>query len=141
MSDTNEIKEQQLATEVPQDSSRVKRFKDSTQDWLLRGLFFAAFLFFASSKFKNSLGAPWVVLFKQIGIGQWFRYFTGAIEFLGAVLLLFSQTVERGLALLIAVTLGAFVILVFVLHRTGDALIPFAFMSAMIAFWMHRHRT
>jgi putative oxidoreductase len=115
-------------------------FKDSAKDWALRGAFFVAFIYFATGKFKAAAEGPWVVLFKQIGLGQWFRYFTAVIEFIGAVLLLFSQTVELGLTLLIAVTLGATVIQIVVLHRVPDAFIPFAFMCAMVAFWMHRRR-
>jgi hypothetical protein len=140
MPDANEIQESKPATELPQDSPRALRFKGSAGDWFLRGIFFLAFMFFATGKFKNSAGAPWVVLFKQVGVGHGFRYFTGVVEFIGAALLLFSQTVERGLAVLIAVTFGATMILILVLHRAPDALVPFAFMSAMIAFWMHRRR-
>jgi hypothetical protein len=33
-------------------------------------------------------GTEWVGLFRQIGLGQWFRYFTGAVEILGGVLVL-----------------------------------------------------
>lgn len=125
---------------VPQDAPKQLRFKDSATDWALRGAFFVAFLYFSTSKFKDAPDAPWVLLFERVGLGQWFRYFTGVIEFIGAVLLLFSRTVEAGLAVLIAVTLGATVIVILVLHRPADAFIPFAFMCAMIALWMHRRR-
>jgi hypothetical protein len=140
MPDANEIQESQPATEPFQDTPRALKFKDSAKDWLLRGAIFVAFMYFVMGKFKNASDAPWVVLFKQVGFGQWFRYFTGVVEFIGAVLLLFSRTVEMGLGILIVVTLGATVVQILVLHRASDALVPFAFMSAMIAFWMHRRR-
>jgi putative oxidoreductase len=132
--------ETEQATGVPRDSPRVLKFKDSAKDWAIRGAFFVAFMYFATAKFKSANDAPFVVLFRQVGFGQWFRYFTGAIEFMGAIALLFSRAVELGLVLLIAVTFGAIVILILVLHRPADAFVPFAFMCAMIAFWMHRRR-
>ena len=140
MPDANEIQEPEPTTELSQDTPHELKFKDSAKDWLLRGAIFVAFMYFATGKFKNASDAPWVVLFQKVGIGQWFRYFTGVVESIGAVLLLFSRTVELGLGILITVTLGATVVLILVLHRASDALVPFAFMSAMIAFWMHRRR-
>lgn len=137
---TEAPQEPQQTAELPQDSPRELLFKDSAKDWALRGAFFVAFMYFATGKFKVAADAPWVVLFKQVGLGQWLRYFTGVIEFIGAILLLFSQTVELGLTMLIAVTLGATVIQILVLHRATDAFIPFAFMCAMIALLMHRRR-
>jgi hypothetical protein len=126
----------QAAPEVP----RVLKFKDSWRDWAIRIVIFLVFLGFASGKFKSASDAPWVVLFQQIGIGQWFRYLTGVLEILGAFLVLFSRTVELGLALLAAVMFGAIVVVVGVLHHPGDAFFAFAFFCAIVAFWMHRRR-
>jgi hypothetical protein len=126
----------QIATETP----RELKFRNSWRDWTIRVLTFVVFLFFASGKFKNTADAPWVVLFRQIGFGQWLRYFTGVVEVIGALLLLFSKTVELGLTLLAAVMFGAMVIVVLVLHRPGDAFFAFAFFCGIIAFWLHRRR-
>lgn len=134
----------EAAEEVPipqtQETPPERRFKDSWRDWALRTAIFIVFLFFASGKFKNADDAPWVVFFRQVGLGQWFRYFTGVLEIIGAFLVLFSRTVEAGLALLASVMFGAMVIVVLVLHRPFDAFFAFAFFCAIIAFWLHRRR-
>jgi hypothetical protein len=43
-----------------------------------------AFVFIGSTKFDNDPNGMWVKLFEQIGFGQWFRYFTGAMQVGGA---------------------------------------------------------
>jgi hypothetical protein len=79
-------------------------------------------------------------LYDQIGFGQWFRYFTGAIEIAGAFLVLISQTVTAGMVMLGLVLTGAVLIDLLVLHQFVDAFLPFAILSAMGALWMHRRR-
>ena len=125
-----------IATEAP----RELKFRNSSLDWAIRVLTFVVFLFFASGKFKNTADAPWVVLFRQMGFGQWLRYVTGVVEIIGAFLLLFSKTVELGLTLLAAVMLFAMVIVVLFLHRPGDAFFAFAFFCGIVAFRLHRRR-
>ena len=120
--------------------SPERKFQSSLFDWILRVLIFVAFLFFGASKFKSNADAPWVVLFSQIGFGQWFRYFTGAIELLGAFLVIFPRTVTEGFTLLACTMAGAMLIDAFVLHRLADAFFPFAVLSGLIALWMHRRR-
>jgi hypothetical protein len=64
-------------------------------------------------------GAPAMVgLFDAIGIGQWFRYLTGTLEVLGAVLLLVPRANGLGAALLIPVMLGAITTHLVVLHNS-----------------------
>jgi DoxX-like family len=54
--------------------------------WTLQGILAAAFLAAGSAKLA---GVPFMVdLFAQIGLGQWFRVTTGAVEVAGAVTLL-----------------------------------------------------
>lgn len=120
-------------------SSELK-FKDSMPDWILRTIIFSAFLFFGVGKFKSDANAPWVVLFNEIGFGQWFRYFTGVVEMIGAFLVLIPQTVTAGLAMLAGTLTCAILIEVAVVHRFADTFVPFAFVCALIAFWMRRRR-
>lgn len=129
-----------VAPQTPEETPRELKFRNSWKDWALRAVIFAVFLFFASGKFKTTPDAPWVVLFNQIGLGQWLRYFTGVLEIIGAFLMLFSSTVELGLMLLGAVMFAAIIIVVFILHRPGDALFAFAFLCALIAYRLHRRR-
>ncbi len=70
--------------------------------WALRLLL--ALAMGAGGAFKF-VGPPQVVqIFTDIGIGQWFRYFTGLVEVGGAVLLLIPGAAFFG-ALLLAVTM------------------------------------
>lgn len=121
-------------------SSNELRFRNSPLDWALRFVVFLVFLFFGTGKFKSDASAPWVILFNEVGFGQWFRYFTGVVEIAGAFLVLIPRTVTVGLTVLVCTTAGAVLIVIAVLHRTSDAFVAFAFMCALIGFWLHRRR-
>lgn len=54
--------------------------------------------------------------FAQIGIGQWFRYFTGILEVGGAVGVLVPTLRFRAAMLIAAVMIGATVTNLFILH-------------------------
>jgi putative oxidoreductase len=125
----------------PQDAApRQLKFRNSVPDWTIRAAFFLVFLYFGTAKFKSDPGAPWVVLFHQIGLGQWLRYFTGALESACAFLVLVSGAVEIGLAILSVTMFAATIGTVFVLHQPSEAIVPFALLCGMIAFWLHRRR-
>lgn len=117
-----------------------RKFANSTPDWAVRVMFFVIFLFFAAGKFTNDPKAAWVVFFQKVGFGQWFRWFTGILEVVGAFLVLIPKTVHVGLVLLICVASGAMLVELVLLHRPTDAFVPFAVLTGMIAFWMHRRR-
>lgn len=57
-----------------------------------------------------------VAKFDMVGLGQWFRYFTGLLELAGAIALLIPAVSILGVALLLLVDLGAFFAQVTVLH-------------------------
>ena len=116
------------------------RFRNSVQDWAVRLVIFLVFLYFGTAKFNSNPRAPWAVLFDQIGLGQWLRYATGVLEVVGAFLVLLFGTVEIGVAILIVTMFGAVAAAFFALHRPSDAFFPFAFLTGMIAFWLHRRR-
>jgi len=84
--------------------------------WVLRLLLAALFLF--ASVMKITSQPMMVAEFGQVGLGQWFRYFTGALELVGAVALLVPRVSVLGGLLLLLVDIGAFVAQVFALH--GD---------------------
>ena len=64
-------------------------------------------MFFMAGGSKLSGSEHMVQLFQAIGLGQWFRYFTGVMEVGGAVLLLIPGLSGLGAALLTGVMAGA----------------------------------
>lgn len=134
------LQESQPPAPQPQDAPQELKFRNSGADWALRTIIFVVFLYFGTAKFKSELGTSWVVLFDEIGFGQWLRYVTGALEIAGAFLVLIPGATEIGLALLIAIMFGALMISLFVLRRFSEVYFPVAFMCGMIALLLHRRR-
>lgn len=56
---------------------------------------------------KLSGAAAMVDVFEAIGVGQWFRLFTGAVELVAAVLILIPSVAWLGAGLLAATMVGA----------------------------------
>src|ERR1700704_3457642 len=82
--------------------------------WALQGIIAAAFLAAGAAKLA---GVPFMVdLFAQIGLGQWFRVVTGAVEIAGAVALLVPGLASIGGLWLGFTMVGAVATHVFVLH-------------------------
>lgn len=84
--------------------------------WGLKGLLALAFL--AAAAMKLSSQPKMVAEFGEIGLGQGFRYLTGAIEVAGAALLLWPRTARLGAIALLGICAGAFIAQVSRLH--GD---------------------
>jgi putative oxidoreductase len=103
--------------------------------WALKLLLAALFLFAGGAKLA---GVPAMVdLFGQVGLGQWLRYLTGALEMGGAALLLWPPTVLYGALLLALVSVGALWAQIFVLHEDVIHAIVLAAILAAIS-WTHR---
>ncbi|HXW14978.1 MAG TPA: DoxX family protein [Terriglobia bacterium] len=83
--------------------------------WVLQAFLAAVFLLFGASKFSEHV-AFWVQLFARIGIGQWFRYFTGGLEVICGVLLLIPKTSAIAAGLLACTMVGAIFVHLFILH-------------------------
>jgi putative oxidoreductase len=66
-----------------------------------------AIAFLAAGGSKLSGAAAMVDMFEKIGFGQWFRYVTGSVEVIGALLLMLPRTAAIGGWLLAAVMIGA----------------------------------
>jgi putative oxidoreductase len=84
-------------------------------------------------KFPSDAGAPWVAVFEQIGLGQWFRYATGAIEIVGGVLFLFPRTCLIGAAMLACAMVGAMLVHIVVRHSVAASLFPALVLVAVVA--------
>lgn len=97
------------------------------------GVAFAAFI--GASKLSTDPHNGWIVLFDRIGLGQWFRYFTGAMQVAGGVLLLIPRTLTLGAALLACTMIGAMAVQVFVLQTPLFAILPAILLGGIIALW------
>jgi putative oxidoreductase len=88
-----------LAATAPTSRSKVIGF------WFFKIVFGLAFIAAGCAKIY---GPPAMVAeFDAVGLGQWFRYFTGALEIIGAIMLLTSTT-GFGALLLAGICGGAF---------------------------------
>ena len=103
--------------------------------WVLKVLL--ALLFLGAGGFKLSGHPAAVAEFDAVGLGQWFRYFTAGAEITGAILLVWPRTMVYGAILLAAVSFGAFLAQLFVLH--GDVIHTLVFTAIFVAIvWTHR---
>jgi putative oxidoreductase len=103
---------------------------DTLATWLPRVAVAVAFFAIGADKFAAQ--SMWVRIFEQIGLGQWFRYFTGALQITGATMVLIPRTVPFGILLLASTMLGAIIAWAFVLHAAGNALIPAIVFAALL---------
>jgi putative oxidoreductase len=84
--------------------------------WILKILLSISFLGAGGAKLA---GLPAMVSeFDIVGLGQWFRYLTAALEIIGAITLLAPRTTPIGALLLAVVCIGAFFAQLLALH--GD---------------------
>lgn len=82
--------------------------------WAFRILMATVFILAALMKLSSQ---PMMVAeFAKVGLGQWFRFFTGALELVGAVAVLVPRTSVYGALVLLVVDIGAFVAQISVLH-------------------------
>ncbi|HYV62416.1 MAG TPA: DoxX family protein [Bryobacteraceae bacterium] len=109
-------------------------------DWMFRAAIALIFILEGTEKFSGDPHSSWVRLFQQIGAGQWFRYFTGAVEVLGAVFVLIPWTVTAGLALLACTMAAATLIVLFVIGRPADSVFPGLFFIVLAAFYWNLRR-
>ena len=100
--------------------------------WILSSLVALAFIAAGGAKLA---GVPVMVeMFDKVGLGQWFRYFTGLLEVAGGIGLLMSRYAFYAAVLLAIVMVGAIIAEVAVL---GDSPAPAAVLlvlSGIIAY-------
>jgi putative oxidoreductase len=111
--------------------SEQEMYQLSATDWALRAGVALVFSIFALEKL---FGSSWVSLFAAIGLGQWFRYFTGAVQLAGSALLLIPRTARLGAGLIASTMVGAMVFHLTVLDTgVGGAIIPAVLLPLIIA--------
>lgn len=100
--------------------------------WVLRIAVCAVFVGVGLTKFAAH--SMWVKMFAQIGLGDWFRYLTGALQVLGGLLFLIPRTVFAGLVFAGGTMVGAIIAHLFVLGTgIGGAIIPLALLIFIVA--------
>jgi len=106
--------------------------------WILQ--IAAAGMFLMVGFLKLSGNAQMVGLFEAIGIGQWFRYLTGALEVAGAILLLIPRTSGLGALMLAGVMACAVMTHLFIVGGSPLGAIILFVVTAVVA-WGRRERT
>ena len=97
----------------------------------------AAGMFLMAGGTKLAGAAPMVALFDAIGIGQWFRYVTGTIEVVSAVLLLIPGLAAFGAALLVCTMIGAIFTHLTIVH-TSPAIPVVLLVAVAVILWGRR---
>ena len=97
--------------------------------WALRVLLAAVFLLEGIDKFSER--RLWIRIFDEIGFGQWFRYFTGAVEVIGAVALLIPKATLFAVVALVCTMIGAAATHLFVIG-VGPQTIVVALLAIML---------
>jgi putative oxidoreductase len=106
--------------------------------WFLQAASAAIFVMAGVPKLTGA--ESMVHAFAAVGLGQWFRYFTGVLEIVGAVALLVPAFAGVGALWLTAVMVGAVIAHLAVLG--GNPAVPVALLVAMaIVAWGRWERT
>ena len=100
----------------------------------------AAGMFLMVGFLKLSGNEQMVGLFEAIGIGQWFRYLTGALEVGGAILLLIPRTSGLGALLLAGLMVCAVATHLFIVGGSPLGAIILLVVTSVVA-WGRRQRT
>ena len=105
--------------------------------WTLQVLLALAFVAAAVAKLTGA--AMMIDIFDKIGVGQWFRYVTGAVELVAAVLLLAPGRAAWGAALLVATMSGAVLThLLLIGGNPAPAIVLLAL--ALVVLWIRRRQ-
>ena len=97
--------------------------------WALKILLAVIFLFEGIDKFSER--RLWVRIFDEIGAGQWFRYFTAAVEVIGAVALLIPPATLFAVGILLCTMIGAAATHLFVIG-VGPQTVVVALLAVML---------
>lgn len=95
--------------------------------WIIQII--GAIMFFSAGMNKLTGGPDMVRMFDTIGIGHWFRYFTGGVEVLAAICLLTPRYSGLGALILVPVMIGAIFTHLFVIG--GSPMIPIILVTLM----------
>ncbi len=106
--------------------------------WTVQGCLALLFAYSGVGKW-NPQGIFWIELFAKIGIGQWFRYFIGGLEILGAIALLIPKTSAMAATFLALIMAGAVVTHLFIVRDGYASFFPAFTLSLLIVVaWKRR---
>src|SRR5713101_2746601 len=100
--------------------------------WTLSGLVALAFIGAGGGKLAGT--AVMVELFDKVGLGQWFRYFTGLLEVAAGIGLLISRYAFYAAVLLAIVMVGAIIAHVTVLGGSPAPAVALLILSGIIDY-------
>ena len=103
--------------------------------WTLQIVIALAFLASGSSKIAGT--ASMVQLFDAVGVGQWFRFVTGAIEIGGALLVLVPSLALFGAAALAGTMIGAIATHLLILHNSPALPVVLLVLTSAVV-WLRR---
>jgi putative oxidoreductase len=118
-----------------EDTARSRGRAATIALWFVQAATAALFLFAGASKLAGA--EAMVQTFDAIGLGQWFRYLTGGIEVVSAVLLLVPSLAFFGAIVLIPTMIGAVITHVFVVGGSPAPAAVFLLATVGIA-WARR---
>jgi len=114
---------------------RVPAF--DTIGWVLRLAAAAVFVAVGLSKLRSD--PFWVQMFARIGLGDWFRYLTGALQVTGGLLFLIPRAAYAAAVLTGGTMLGAVAVHLFVLGTgVAGAIIPFVLLVFLVTVALRR---
>ncbi len=127
--------------ETPAESEPMPKAFDIAA-WLPRaGVAMFFILIVGLDKMSTNPHGPWVKTFDAIGLGQWLRYVTGAIQIVGGLLFLFPRTMTIGTMLLGGTMAGAMAAHVFIFHMPAGALLPGGLLVLILTVWFTNQRS
>jgi putative oxidoreductase len=105
--------------------------------WILQGLLAATF--FVAGITKLASPQMQIAFFEKIGLGQWFRYFTGGLEVIGAILVLVPRTAGVAAILLGMTMVGAVDIHLLITGGSPVASIVLLVMAIAVTWYHELH--
>lgn len=110
------------------------RWKSVTA-WVLQIL--AGLAFLTAGLMKLVGDEMQVKTFEEVGMGQWFRYLTGTLELIGALLILFPRSAFWGALLLMCIMVGAILTHLVLIGGSPVPAIVLLVITATVA-WLRR---
>jgi hypothetical protein len=92
------------------------------------------FIVVGYTKFNGDPHGPWFGIFERIGLGQWFRVFTGVVQVTGGALMLWPRRRTIGIGLLACTMAGAAAVDLLVLGSPA-VIVPLMLLFVLVAVW------